>query len=536
MRLDPGEKAQTRGTTAADNPRLNGTVVDDRVADFEDPDTGVSGKVQLRGLRSDAGGTVVSYRVLELTDGVLDSVTCVFPGEHGSLDADFRVDGVGDLGPSVVQRSEPSISSTEVTFVFDPAMAAGQSSLAMHTDSPGSETVDSEGQLILRGTSKAGGWTAVVASLAPKPVSPAPPPPPADAIGPVTAAVDLGERVGNVLLADTPQGLAVVSHTEGVLMVRWFDVSTRPRPTETSRLVFPDPDSRFLPDEASSNGALLYLVVRANVGRRATLMVFDCGAGKEPILLAQLPLDHSGPWWGFAQTRDRLWLPPGLLPIDVSNPMHPREMQPITTVPGWNLIDNSWMQGDGLSLVFTSVILRGEQQPNAIYMLEAEPDRDPVLLDIEEHAGELSGIVADGRIVIGLHQGYGDLTGAVELFLVSPNRQSLRRVGPVYIPDERDSPMIGATVLDGRLFALGQVVDGPSVIQAWRIEGETPLPLGRVIVPDAEAGFGNVHAHYARMTVSSAHVCMVINTELRVADASNCFNDLAPRTDLGPVP
>jgi hypothetical protein len=115
----PGPGVDVRGTTHAANNSLAGTVLVDEIraftGTFGSPPRFVPGKIQNRVVRQSDGRLAFYYRVTELTGDRIESLM-VWNFTHSTCpnyDVDFRLDGLGVIGP---YRAEPSGSS--ITFRF----------------------------------------------------------------------------------------------------------------------------------------------------------------------------------------------------------------------------------------------------------------------------------------------------------------------------------------------------------------------------------------------------------------------------------
>ncbi len=105
----PGASASLTGTTAAAEPNLAGTVLEDELINFSlfaaQGSTGlISGVVQQRVVQETTTGFLDFYwRITELTGGSLGYFRL---GNFNSpvFDANYRTDGLGDLGPSSIHR------------------------------------------------------------------------------------------------------------------------------------------------------------------------------------------------------------------------------------------------------------------------------------------------------------------------------------------------------------------------------------------------------------------------------------------------
>lgn len=106
--------ANLSGTTAAAIPTLSGTVEADELVAFEDPVAGVAGELQTRVVRVAAGTLDFYYRVRSLSGQALFGVewrfrnTPTFPPLSTPIttDVDFRLDGLGEVGPASASRSD----------------------------------------------------------------------------------------------------------------------------------------------------------------------------------------------------------------------------------------------------------------------------------------------------------------------------------------------------------------------------------------------------------------------------------------------
>ena len=93
------------GTTVADRPELAGIVLEDLITDFTISGAGetLSGTIQNRVVRS-IDGTLDFYWRIKPTSGVGDlSAFRVIGFEGFSLDADWRIDGLGDVAPDIAR-------------------------------------------------------------------------------------------------------------------------------------------------------------------------------------------------------------------------------------------------------------------------------------------------------------------------------------------------------------------------------------------------------------------------------------------------
>jgi len=126
------------GTTAAADPFLAGTVVVDEVLNFsllaaQGSTDMITGTVQQRVVREDGTGFLDFYwRITSLAGGPLGELRI---GNFKSpvFDANFRIDGLGDVGPSSIYRFTGSFSQYAnfefVDAVGNPTLTPGLSSL-----------------------------------------------------------------------------------------------------------------------------------------------------------------------------------------------------------------------------------------------------------------------------------------------------------------------------------------------------------------------------------------------------------------------
>jgi hypothetical protein len=107
LTLDTARSVTLGGTTAAARPELAGTVLEDRLRPFAStPGTGVptvNGVLQERIVRSSVDGTLAFYyRIKELTGGQIRyGISLRFWPSLSltAVDVDYRIDGLGDVGP-----------------------------------------------------------------------------------------------------------------------------------------------------------------------------------------------------------------------------------------------------------------------------------------------------------------------------------------------------------------------------------------------------------------------------------------------------
>lgn len=109
---DTGRTVTLSGTTAAARPELAGLVIQDRLRPFASSGTGeppVNGVLQERIVRSSVDNTLAFYyRIKELQGGIIRYIAIRFwPDTVTAVDVDYRIDGLGDVGPEAVIGPEP---------------------------------------------------------------------------------------------------------------------------------------------------------------------------------------------------------------------------------------------------------------------------------------------------------------------------------------------------------------------------------------------------------------------------------------------
>lgn len=124
------------GTTLAAKPQLAGVAIEDEVVGFSFAASGgiVSGTVQSRVVRSSVDNTLDFYwRVINDANSA-SAITSFRIGNFftTSYDADYRIDGVGDIAPDSARR----FAAPEVNFLFGSAggLVPGASSKFMFFD------------------------------------------------------------------------------------------------------------------------------------------------------------------------------------------------------------------------------------------------------------------------------------------------------------------------------------------------------------------------------------------------------------------
>jgi hypothetical protein len=135
--FNPNDTLALPGTTESDTPTLAGGVEEDDLVPFSFSAYGgtVSGSVQVRVVRSSVDNTLDFYwRVFndETSAGAIQDFRL---GEFytSSYDANWRIDGVGDVAPISAHRFAGTESSY-MNFYFDDTLTPGKSSMFMFLD------------------------------------------------------------------------------------------------------------------------------------------------------------------------------------------------------------------------------------------------------------------------------------------------------------------------------------------------------------------------------------------------------------------
>ncbi len=145
----PGDTVSLPGTTLAAQPFLQGHVLEDELIPFslavsQTSSDLITGTVQQRVVREDASGTLDFYwRITQLNTGSLG----YFRVGHfvtGTFDADYRIDGLGDVGPTSLTHFTNGLGGATDDFGANfnfangaaDTLSAGQSSkfMLLHTD------------------------------------------------------------------------------------------------------------------------------------------------------------------------------------------------------------------------------------------------------------------------------------------------------------------------------------------------------------------------------------------------------------------
>ena len=130
MLVRGGDSALLSGTTLAAVPSLAGEVVADELVDFTDQaGLGVTGTYQTRVVRTAAGTLDFYFRVTRLEGGDIILMNYRFFGRSITADTDFRLDGLGAVGPSRVNRHDmPEYDIVDLNYYFSPAVPPGSDS------------------------------------------------------------------------------------------------------------------------------------------------------------------------------------------------------------------------------------------------------------------------------------------------------------------------------------------------------------------------------------------------------------------------
>jgi PEP-CTERM motif-containing protein len=126
--LLPGDNLALPGTTVAAEPQLAGLIIVDDLIAFSFSGGTITGEVQERIVRSTVDGTLDFYwRIINdaTSTGAVGSLRL---GNFVSpeYNANYRIDGVGDIGPDRAHRFTPN--DTFVNFIFTDGVAPGDSS------------------------------------------------------------------------------------------------------------------------------------------------------------------------------------------------------------------------------------------------------------------------------------------------------------------------------------------------------------------------------------------------------------------------
>jgi hypothetical protein len=121
--LGKGQTVSLGGTTVAERPELAGGVIQDKLIDFEihnaAGDLIFKGRLQDRVVRSKISGALsFSFFIRDTRPDLPGVITTVTRGNFAnvSTDVEYRVDGVGHIGP---KQSERDADGGEITFRFE---------------------------------------------------------------------------------------------------------------------------------------------------------------------------------------------------------------------------------------------------------------------------------------------------------------------------------------------------------------------------------------------------------------------------------
>ena len=170
--LGKGRTVSLKGTTAAAVPELAGVVLRDKLIDFEirnaAGDLIFKGRLQDRVVKSKASGVLSFSLFIRDTQGDLPGViTSVTRGNFAnfSTDVEFRVDGLGHIGPKEAERNA---EGEEITFHFDEGrLHAGNDSRFFFILTEATEYAPELGTTVLR---TADGSSVRLATSVPRPV------------------------------------------------------------------------------------------------------------------------------------------------------------------------------------------------------------------------------------------------------------------------------------------------------------------------------------------------------------------------------
>lgn len=135
--LGPGDLAVLPGTTSAAEPQLAGLIIVDENIPFSFLSTTgtIFGTVQQRIVRSDLDGTLDFYWRVENNADSAEAIGSFRVGNFVSpeYNANYRTDGLGDVGPDSANRFSSPFESY-VNFNFDMGLQPGESSYFMLLD------------------------------------------------------------------------------------------------------------------------------------------------------------------------------------------------------------------------------------------------------------------------------------------------------------------------------------------------------------------------------------------------------------------
>lgn len=149
----PGGTVAVSGTTFASRPELGGLVLEDTIVNWSADGGATFGTMQTRVVREDVAGTLDFYfRIFNDPQSQKFVAAGRFENYAGfATDVDYRIDGLGTIGPYQVKRVGAGGSS--VNFVFDSAtpiaVAPGQESLFLMIKTDAVNYTTSIGDLVI---------------------------------------------------------------------------------------------------------------------------------------------------------------------------------------------------------------------------------------------------------------------------------------------------------------------------------------------------------------------------------------------------
>jgi hypothetical protein len=151
--IGPGGSTPVSGTTAAARPELAGLVLQDTIVNWTDSLSTTFGTLQTRVVKESSTGTLDFYlRIFNNPQSNNFVSVGRFENYTGfTTDVDYRLDGLGDVGPIEVKRVGSGGSS--VNFAFDSGepdgVAPGQSSLFLLIKTNARNYTTSQGDLVI---------------------------------------------------------------------------------------------------------------------------------------------------------------------------------------------------------------------------------------------------------------------------------------------------------------------------------------------------------------------------------------------------
>ena len=151
--IGPGGSTPVSGTTVAARPELAGVVLQDSIVNWSDSLNTTFGTLQTRVVQENSTGTLDFYFRIFNNPQSANFVSAGRFEDYAafSTDVDYRLDGLGDVGPIEVKRV--GVGGSSVNFVFDSAepngVAPGQSSLFLLIKTDARNYTTSQGDLII---------------------------------------------------------------------------------------------------------------------------------------------------------------------------------------------------------------------------------------------------------------------------------------------------------------------------------------------------------------------------------------------------